>query len=361
MNIPRPDLSQVDPEIVAYIETLEARVEALADELGGLSQKQHRRREVVVEEVEPNIEDIPLELSEPPTTVNIVTISTTGLTKRTPRHFYHRQRRGGMGVFDLETPEQDPPAFLVAADETHHLVVVTNQARAFRLALKDLPEAAIHERGQSLQKWLAMRPDERVTVAFPDLGNGYVLLLSERGHIRRLRYHYFGNNLRSGTSLFSAQELGAPVAACWSKGEAEIFIATYEGKAIRFAERLIPASGCLGVRLGRDDKAISIATVDPEGGVFLMGADGKGTIRLMSGFSSNKAPGAGGKVIMKTDHLVGAVAIKDKDDIFAISRLSKIIRFQILEVPPKEGVVQGVNCMALRADEVVAITKGAVE
>jgi DNA gyrase/topoisomerase IV subunit A len=75
----------------------------------------------------------------------------------------------------------------------------------------------------------------------------------------------------------------------------------------------------------------------------------------MAGFSPNKAPGAGGKTAMKTDHLVGAAAVDETGDIFIISRLSKIIRFQAAEIPAKEGVVQGVNCMALRADETVAL------
>ena len=58
---------------------------------------------------------------------------------------------------------------------------------------------------------------------------------------------------------------------------------------------------------------------------------------------------------MKTDHLIGALAVTDDDDVFTISRLSKLIRFPTTQVPPKDGVVQGVNCMALRADETVAL------
>jgi DNA gyrase/topoisomerase IV subunit A len=55
---------------------------------------------------------------------------------------------------------------------------------------------------------------------------------------------------------------------------------------------------------------------------------------------------------MKTDHLIGARTVAETDDIFIISRLSKIIRFPAVELPPKEGPVQGVNCITLRADEV---------
>jgi DNA gyrase subunit A len=107
-----------------------------------------------------------------------------------------------------------------------------------------------------------------------------------------------------------------------------------------------------------DDVAVAVTSVYAESGVFLLGHDGKGTIRLMPGFTANKAPGAGGKVVMKSDQLIGAIAVGEEDDIFIISRLSKIIRFRADEVPPKEGVVQGVNCIALRADEAVGVVKG---
>ena len=80
----------------------------------------------------------------------------------------------------------------------------------------------------------------------------------------------------------------------------------------------------------------------------------------MSGFGANKAPGAGGKTAMKADVIVGAVPVTEQSDVFAISRLGKIIRFRSREVPAKEGVVQGVNCMSLRADECVAMTTAIV-
>jgi DNA gyrase/topoisomerase IV subunit A len=74
----------------------------------------------------------------------------------------------------------------------------------------------------------------------------------------------------------------------------------------------------------------------------------------MEGFSANKAPGAGGKIALNTDHLITALSVDEKDDIFIISRLSKIIRFPAGHIPPKEGVVQGVICMSLRGDEPAA-------
>jgi len=72
------------------------------------------------------------------------------------------------------------------------------------------------------------------------------------------------------------------------------------------------------------------------------------------GFAENKAAGAGGKQLLKAEKLVSALRVTEKDDLFVLSKLSKMVRFSADEVP-KEGVVQGVNCMALRADTCVAV------
>ena len=75
----------------------------------------------------------------------------------------------------------------------------------------------------------------------------------------------------------------------------------------------------------------------------------------MGGFAANKGRGAAGKVAIGADHLVGATAAGPGDELFIISRLGKLIRFAADEIPAKEGVVQGVACVALRADEAVAV------
>ena len=72
-------------------------------------------------------------------------------------------------------------------------------------------------------------------------------------------------------------------------------------------------------------------------------------------FNPNKSAGGSGKIAMNTSSLIGAVTIEEKDDLFVISRLRTIIRFPAAEVPVKGGVVQGVACMSLRADETVAL------
>lgn len=335
MQAQRPDLEGLPSEVQAYIEYLESALAA--------TQSSGRRRSA------PSTEP-----SEAPTSRQVISISRSGRIKRTARHHYSRQRRGGMGVFDLEN-EGDPPAFLVIADLSARLFILTDRNRYFSLPVETVREEELHSHGEPISTHLPLQPDEGLAVVLPDAQSTYLNILSDRGWVRRLSATQLGH-LKPGMQL-EVRAGHRAVAGCWSSGTEDLFIVSRQGKAIRFGERQVPISGgCLGIRLDPSEEAAAITAVDEESGVFIMGNDGKGTIRLMSGFRSNKSPGAGGKVAMKLERLVGAQVAPPGSDIFATSALGKVIRFQADEIPPKEGVVQGVNCMSLRADETVACT-----
>ena len=336
----RPDLSGLPPQVVAYIEYLEAKLRV----------QPRREASRPMDEPEPP----PLVPSEPPTTINIISLTAQGTLKRTSRHLYQRQRRGGMGIFDLDTPEEEPPAILVTADETQSILLFTDQARAFRLPVSQILSQPVRGKGLSLALKLGLQPDEQLVAALPDLARGAVALASERGMVRYLRHHVFGEYMKPGTVLFNPKQFGKLTAACRTPGGGDLFIATRRGKAIRFSEKLVPPQGGPGIRLEEGDRAVAITAVQDESSVFLVDDQGDGTIRLMSAFNPNKSAGGGGKIAMHTENLVSAVTLEEKADIFIISRLGKIIRFLAEEVPAKEGVVQGVHCMMLRSDQVVS-------
>ncbi|MBN1260890.1 MAG: hypothetical protein JXB35_09445 [Anaerolineae bacterium] len=362
MDFERPDLSGVSADVVAYIEALEAALAAAGDK-GRPSPAQPPAEE-------------PPEPSEPPTTRNVITLSAAGWVKRTPRHEYGRQRRGGMGVFDLDLPEGDAPAVLSVLDEEETALVVTSQGRAFRLPVRDIPEGPVRGRGKPLATWLPLREGERVVALLPADNGAQMALVSARGRVRRVRASFLGVHMIPGMRFHDVKDGGDVVGACWTSGNDDLFVVARSGQAIRFPEQRVHDSGSLGINLDRGDVAVAITAVNEKSGVFLVGRDGKGTIRLMEGFRSNKSPGGGGKVAMNTEHLVAAFTIafvdpvdptdstdptdptEPSDDVLVISSLSKLIRFSASDVPAKTGVVQGVNCIALRNDETVAAAPG---
>ena len=342
----RPDLSGLPAAVIAYIEALEQQLDA---ESASSARSDATRSDATRAEAS-------FAPSEPPGSAQVITISGGGLAKRTPRHLYGRQRRGGMGIFDIETPESDPPAFLLAADESDTLILITDHGRAFHLPVHDLPASPIRSRGQSIIERLPLRPGERLALVIPDQQGAFLCVVSQRGQVRRIAAHYLGRNLNAGVVIHDPKEGGSPAAACWSSGNDELVIATVQGRAIRFPERLVPVRGCLGLRVEPGDRVSAVAAAPADGSIFMLADDGKGALRALETFAANKSPGSGGKTLMKSDALVAMLAVTSAHDLFLISRLGKLIRFQAADVPAKEGPVQGVNCMALRADLCVAAT-----
>ena len=332
----RPDLTGLPAEAVAYIEYLEGRL---------LVRKQTTRAPA-----------IPSEPSEPPTTVQVITMTRAGIAKRTARHLYYRQRRAGMGVFDLDAVEEDPPAFLAIADESEAILVWTNRGRVYRLPVANITQTEVRGRGDDIVERLKMMNNERIVAVLSESGGDEVALASERGWVRTIRASFLGSSLLQGMGFHDPNEGGELVAACWLAHNDDLMVVAESGLGIRFSARQLGGRrGRLGMRVSPGDRIMAITATQETGTILLLGADGKGTLRDMSGFRQNKAPGAGGKVTLKTEKLVGVISANANDDIFVISASGKMIRFAADEIPPKSGVVQGVNIMALRNDEVAAV------
>lgn len=341
----RPDLSNISPEVMAYIEYLERRLRISSA--------------APVEPAEPKISEAALP-PESPTTLSVVTVSCAGIAKRTRRHLYPRQHRAGMGIFDLDVADPDYPVALGEAAENQGLLIFTSKARVFRHPGSKISDVPVHSKGEDLFERAPLDPDESVAAVLPERASGYVAILSAQGRVRSLRHHLFGEHMRPGTSLYRYEEFGSLVSACWTPGDAELLLLTRNGQGIRFSEKLINPQGDWGIRLSGDDRAVAVTSIFSDSQVFMIGAGGKGILRQMSGFAPNKSLGGSGKIAMKTDQLVGAVTVDPDDDLFVISRLGKIIRFPVEEVSVTEGVVQGVTCMSLRGDEVSAVLKSSL-
>jgi DNA gyrase subunit A len=343
----RPDLSHVDSSIVEYIEYLERKAGVRMGRPAAVVESLDLSPERASEALPPEHEG----------SANILTITANGIAKRTSRHLYTRQHRGGMGVFGIDLNEADQPVVLGNADENQNLLLFTSRARVFRQPLSAVASEPVFGRGNRITERLPIEPDEKIVAVLAEQARGYVALASENGRVRCLRHHLFGEHMRPGTAVYNYNEFGPLVSACWTPGDAELFLLTQQGIAIRFAEKAISPQGEQGIRLSGDDRLVSVVSVYPDTGVFMISADGRGTVRLMSGFAPNKSPGGRGKIAIKSNKVIGAVALESNDDIFILSRLGKMIRFPADEVPTTEGVVQGVNCMGLRGDEVTVLLK----
>ncbi len=342
----RPDLTNIRTDVLAYIEALEARIAFL----------EGKRSRVTIHEEEPEVHHETALPEEKPTTDSLINLSANGRIKRTLRHLYSRQHRSGMGVFDLDIDLPDFPAALQACPENASLLLFTNLARVFRLPVDKMNPDEVRAKGEDLAIRFPLEKDEYYVALLPDRASGFVVLASERGRIRILRHHLFGEHMRPGTAMFKPGEFGQLTSVCWTPGNLDLLLLSRRGMGIRFSEKLVNPQGELGIRLAEGDSLVSALSVSEDSSVFIASADGRGTVRKMSSFAANKSAGGSGKIAIRSDRVAGALVVEPGDDIFMASRLAKMIRFPANEVPETDGVVQGVVCMQLRADDVVALS-----
>jgi len=151
-----------------------------------------------------------------------------------------------MGVFDIDVPATDYPAILLSAKENQNLLLFTDKARVFYQNITKLPETPVHAKGENLFDRFALEADEKLVSVLPERAQGYVALVSQTGRVRCLRHHLFGEHIKPGTVMYHFAEFGPLASVCWTPGDADQFIVTRRGIAIRFSEKLTPLKEIMG-------------------------------------------------------------------------------------------------------------------
>lgn len=365
-STPLPDLAALAPEMRAYIEMLQAENRSLRLELeqarpGRRAAPMPAPRISAPRPAAPEPEPLNLPAIQYPADTMLVSVSEQGMVKRTPLNAYGKQRRGGMGVYDIKLREDDAPAFLLVGRESGTLLLITSRCRTYRVPVSGLRLGEVRDRGDSLAERLRLTEGEKISavLAMHDANENdrpWVLLGTATGVVRRMRRSAIGPSLADGTILYDPKDGGPPTVMCLSRGDGDLFLASNTGLGIRFEEKLVSHRGARGLRLTPQERLVGMAPVSADGSVLLVSADGQGVLRPMESFAASKSAGGQGKIAIKTDSLVAALPVGAADEVLCISAFAKLIRFDAAEAPPRSGVAQGVSVMELRGDRVTAVT-----
>ena len=205
----------------------------------------------------------------------VVLVTRDGYVKRLPLEQYRRQRRGGRGLVQMETKEED---FVIRTflTRTHDDVLVfTNLGRVYRLKAYELPEGSRHSKGKALINLLPRLKDaEKVRTLLPmrELsGGGALLFATRKGIVKRTPLDQFQNIRSSGIQAALLEEGDELVDVLNIQDEAtEIVLATHAGQLVRFPLAEVrpmgrATYGVIGVRLSedKDDRVVAMAAVSP--------------------------------------------------------------------------------------------------
>jgi DNA gyrase subunit A len=272
------------------VEKEKGEKEALAQELRGILASPERLDQLVHDE----LTDLKTRLGDPrrtrivgaftertledliPDADVVVLVTRDGYIKRLPLDQYRRQRRGGRGLVQMATKEEDVVIRTFVTRTHDNVLFFTNLGRVYLLKAYELPEGSRHSKGKAVINLLPrLKEGERVQTLLPlhDLGAaGSLFFATRKGTVKRTTLDQFQNIRVSGIQAVLLEEGDELVNVALVGDEAtEILLATHAGQLVRFPVGEVrpmgrATYGVIGVRLsaGKDDRVVAMAPVSPK-------------------------------------------------------------------------------------------------
>jgi len=244
----------------------------IADELTDLKHRfgDPRRTRIVPAFTERTLEDLI------PDTDVVVLVTRDGYIKRLPLDQYRRQRRGGRGLVQMETKEEDYVIRTFVTRTHDNVLFFTNLGRVYQLKAYELPEGSRHSKGKAVINLLPrLKEGERVQtlLTLRDLATeGSLVFATRKGTVKRTTLDQFQNIRTNGIQAVLLEEKDELVDVALVTNEAtEIILATQSGQLVRFPlSEVRPMGratyGVIGVRLSaaKGDRVVAMAPVSPK-------------------------------------------------------------------------------------------------
>ena len=290
----------------------------------------------------------------------VVTITSTGYAKRTKVDAYKSQRRGGKGVRGAELKQDDVVRHFFVCSTHDWILFFTNFGRVYRLKAYELPEASRTARGQHVANLLEFQPEERIAQviqiqSYEDAP--YLVLATVQGRVKKSRLYDYESARSGGLIAINLNEGDKLIGASLCSNEDDLLLVSEEGQSIRFSaddEQLRPmgrsTAGVKGMRFRGDDHLLAMTVVRDGSYLLVATAGGYGKRTSMDEYSVQGRGGVGVvtfKYNPKRGKLIGALAVDNDDQIFAITSAGGVIRTEVNQIRPSSRATMGVRLVNL--------------
>ncbi len=301
---------------------------------------------------------------------NTLILTAGGYVKRTHPDEYRKQKRGGVGVVDLDTKEEDFVINFLTASTHSDLLFFTDRGKAYQIKMYELPEGKRATRGKSIMNFISLSEGEKVTSILPmpkSLPDLSLLMVTEDGTGKKVSAASFHDVRASGIIAIKLSEGDRLVSvSAVTKGDS-CMVVTTKGQSIRFKENDVremgrTAGGVRTIKLRKGDKVIGAHPVPKEvektATLLTMGANGYGKKTSIKEYKIQKRGGSGIKtsnVTAKTGEIIAsAVVTGEEEEAVAMSKKSQVIRLGLSEIPSLGRSTQGVRIMKLHPGDSIA-------
>lgn len=304
----------------------------------------------------------------------VVTITRGGYAKRTKGELYRAQRRGGKGVRGAALKQDDIVDHFFVSSTHDWILFFTTKGRVYRAKAYELPDTGRDARGQHVANLLAFQPDEQIAqvLAIGDYqASPYLVLATRGGLVKKTALSEYDSNRSGGLIAINLREGDEVVSAALVSATDDLLLVSRKAMSLRFTatdEALRPmgrsTSGVIGMKFRKDDELLSMSVVrDSEEFNLLTATDGGYAKRTPVGEYRAQGRGGLGVKAAKIDEvsrgvLVGAVVVRDDEEILAITSSGSVIRTGAGEVRQTGRDTMGVRLVNLKdGDLVVSVAR----
>jgi DNA gyrase subunit A len=331
-----------------------------------------RKSQIVPDEGEINIEDLIANEGV------IITLTHNGLIKRTNVSSYRAQRRGGKGVIGMTTREaatdedKDFIEHLFTASTHDYLMFFTNTGRVYVERVHEIPDMGRAAKGRSIANLLELKVGETIAALIRVLSKtnankedvtweqpGFVFFSTKLGTVKKTELKDFANVRKGGIIAIGIDPGDVLIDVKLTTGQNEVVLITRDGMSIRFNEEDArpmgrPATGVRGINLEKGDEVVAQAIVVPDAKLLVAGENGIGK---RTDFEEYRAQSRGGKGIItmktteKTGAVVGALTVRDNDEIMLITFKGQMVRISVNGIREAGRNTQGVKLIELESGD----------
>ena len=285
----------------------------------------------------------------------VVTITRGGYVKRTRSDNYRTQHRGGKGVKGAALRGDDVVEHFFVTTTHHWLLFFTNLGRVYRAKAYELAEAGRDAKGQHVANLLAFQPDEKIAqvMELKDYQQSpYLVLATKNGLVKKTSLEDYDTNRSAGVIAINLRDGDELVSAQLVSDTDDLLLVSRKGQSIRFTatnDALRPmgraTSGVTGMKFRNFDELLSAAVVTEDSFVFIVTEGGYAKRTAVDEYRLQGRGGLGikvAKLVEDRGDLIGALIVREDDEVLVVMSGGKVVRSDVSEVPAKGRDTMGV-------------------
>jgi DNA gyrase subunit A len=364
------EIQKLIKELEALLKSPQKILSVIKGELAGIADKYGDDRRTKI--VKGGVKNISVE-DMIPDEESVLVLTSGGYIKRTNPSEYKKQKRGGVGVIDLNTKEEDFVTRFLTASTHADLLFFSDKGKAYQIKMYEVPEGRRATKGKSIMNFLSLTSDEHVTsvLAMPKDAKKEglsLLLITKDGVAKRVSAESFYDVRRSGLIAIKLSANDQLIAAMLVGKKDEVALVSCGGQSIRFKVTDIRemgrgAAGVRAMKLGKGDSVVSAGAAldslkgeDPQ--ILVLSEIGYGKRTRLKDYKVQKRGGSGiktAKLTSKTGKVIASRVIYGTDgELVVVSKKGQVIRVDLKEIPALGRQTQGVRIMKLRAGDMIA-------